>query len=268
MTFTDAELTLLKEQEQRLAVAQTNEQISKVASAQQAIAVQEQEKSMIKDQLDLSDEYEDLIYLLKGYTLQLDDKGNQIWIKPANQDLIILTDFGINLIINFLLFYVNKNLLLSNYSEEVINQKMEDLASTLNDRIFMNYNKVFRYPTFEECKKVLLERIESKAELRKFASELAGIKREKEEIKKEFVEEMETTIEKEIGKIKEQLMKEKLTAFESIIRVIQDFIHSAYNRAYRGEERKTLRQHIHISEMRGQQPAVKNPKKLNLLDNY
>jgi len=62
-------------------------------------------------------------------------------------------------------------------------------------------------------------------------------------------------------------MKSKLKRFESLVRDIQDTIHSAYQRAYRGEERKTLRQHSQITENRGgmvmqQPPSSMNPFKM------
>jgi len=42
-----------------------------------------------------------------------------------------------------------------------------------------------------------------------------------------------------------------LKRFESIIRMVQDAVHSAYQRAWKGQERTTLRQHTHISETKG-----------------
>ena len=61
-----------------------------------------------------------------------------------------------------------------------------------------------------------------------------------------MVYEIDPIIERQ--KIKEQIIKDKLKLFEMLMREIQDIVHSAYNRAYGGQERKTLRQHIHISE--------------------
>jgi len=101
-----------------------------------------------------------------------------------------------------------------------------------------------------------MERIERKAELRQFAHELLGKKVDKETIKSEFIEEIEDKIESEITKIREQIIKNKLKRFEIIIREVQDAVHSTYLRAWNGAERRTLRQHIHISEVIGanQQP--------------
>ena len=42
--------------------------------------------------------------------------------------MIILTDYGVNYIMGAVQWYLNKNTLLSNYDDDQIRQKMEDLA--------------------------------------------------------------------------------------------------------------------------------------------
>lgn len=223
---------------------------STVAQAQQQFLSQEQEKGMLKEQLDLGDELTRMEHLLRGHIFKKVN-GVEVWEESTDNELVILTEYGVHLILNTITFYINKNTLLSNYSEEVINQKMEDFSSDLNDTIFMEYEKVFKYPTFEDCKKVLEERIEKRTELRKFALEMVGKEIDEAGIKKELLIEFENRVEKEIQKIKEQIIKSKLKRFLLLIRIIQDSIHSTYNRAYKGEERRTLREHIHLSEIKG-----------------
>ena len=224
---------------------------SGMLQAQQRFLLQEQEKGMLKEQLDLTEELERIEHLLRGHVLKDTGKGVRDWVEPKDKELIVLTEYGIHLVLNTINWYLNKNTLLSNYSEEVINQKMEDFASDLNDTMFMEYEKVFQYPAFEECKKVLLERINKRKDLRKFALEMMGQIPDEKKIKKELLQEVENKIEKEIQKIKEQIIKGKLKRFLILIRTIQDTVHSAYNRAYRGEERRTLREHISLSEIKG-----------------
>lgn len=212
-----------------------------------AMQLQDQETNLVKEQLSLSNEIETIEHLLRGEVLKRVN-GVQDWVKPEDSSMIILTEHGVHLIMNTILFYLNKNTLLSNYTEEIIAQKMEDFATALADVIFMEYEKVFNYPTFEQCKKELNERLERKKELRKFALELVGKEINEEEIKKEFIKEIEGNIEREISKIKEQIIKNKLKRFELLIRVVQDCVHSTYLRALNGQERRTLRQHITVTE--------------------
>jgi len=87
--------------------------------------------------------------------------------------------------------------------------------------------------------------------MRKFALELMDKEADEDKIEVELLKEMEGRIERELVTIKDQKRKSKLKRFESLTRMVQDTIHSAYQRAWKGQERTTLRQHIHISESRG-----------------
>ena len=215
-----------------------------------AIEIASQTQNLVKEQLSLSDELETIEHLLRGEILKKVD-GVQDWVAPTDPSMVILTEHGVHLIMNTIMFYMNKNTLLSNYTEEIIAQKMEDFSTALADVIFMEYEKVFNYPTFEACKKELNERLERKKELRKFALELVGKEINEKEIKQEFIAEIEGNIEREISKIKEQIIKNKLKRFEILIRVVQDAVHSTYLRAWNGQERRTLRQHITVTESVG-----------------
>jgi len=232
-----------------------------VTSDLQAFELREREKGTIKEQLSLSEELETIKNLLDGKILVRGENEKEEWVEPKDSEMKILTEHGVHLIMNTIMFYLNKNTLLSNYDDTTINKKMLDFSTDLADTIFMEYEKVFRYPTFEECKQVLMKRLETKSELRHFAYELAGKKRDKEEIKKEFVVEIENNIEREIEKIKEQIIKNKLKRFLILIREIQDAVHSTYLRAWNGQERRTLRQHIHVSENLGNQNMLSQQNK-------
>jgi len=236
---------------------------------QQEVMMGQNERGMIAEQLDLGEELDRIDYLLRGYVIDRDDKGNTQWVAPDNNDMVILSDFGVHLIRNTIAWYLNKNTLLSNYDEDTINHKMEDFASDLNDTIFMEYEKVFKYPTFDDCKKSLIDRIQKKKDLRIFALELLGRKVsdiEKKEIEDKLLKEIEPMIEKELQKIKEQIIKNKLKRFLITIREIQDAVHSTYLRAWKGQERLTLRQHIHISETKGGYNLPTSSTSLNPLD--
>jgi len=213
------------------------------------------EKSMIEQQLNLGEELDRIDYLLRGYAIERDEEtGNSKWVKPTQNEMIILSDYGVHLIRNTIAWYLNKNTLLSNYDEETINHKMEDFSSDLNDTIFMEYEKIFQYPSFNDCKQILTARIKHRQEIKIYALELVGNKLseiEKENINEKIIEELEPIIERELEKIKAQIIKDKLKRFLIIIREIQDAVHSTYLRAWKGQERTTLRQHIHISESKG-----------------
>jgi len=222
-----------------------------ISNSNQAMAMQEAERSMAKDQLDLTEELERIEHLLRGHVIKYDKEGNRKWTPPEDNDMVVLSEYGIHLILNTITWYINKNTLLSYYDEETILTKMEDFACDLADTIFMEYEKIFQYPTLDDCKKVFNERIKYKLDIRMFAGEVAGIDVNKEEEKQKILNTLEGTIEKEMDKIKQQIIKDKLKRFLIIMRAIQDSVHSTYLRALKGMERKTLREHINITETSG-----------------
>lgn len=253
--------------EAKIREAQLEGATANLSMQQQQMMMQDQGPGMIKEQLDSSEEIERIYDLLKGYSLIRGDDGVIKWTPPANNDMIILSEYGMQFVMGKIVTYLTKNTLLSNYSEEQIATKMEDISNNINDTIFMEYDKMFLYPTLQDCQTELKKRIQEKIDIRIFARRLLNQEVDEKEVEAKILKEMEGTINRELEVIKQQKMKSKLKRFESLVRDIQDTIHSAYQRAYRGEERKTLRQHSQITENRGgmvmqQPPSSMNPFKM------
>jgi len=242
---------LLQKYQMELDAARIESSKHSLARQQQESFMQPEEKSMVREQLDLSEEIARIDYLIKGYSLEPNSDGTLEWVKPINNDMIIFSDYGIHLIRNTICWYLNKNLLLSNFDEATIRKKMWDFTNDLIDTIFMEYDRVFLYPSVKDCIEVLKERIDRQTEIACYAREIAGLEYDREEIRKQKFDEIENKIEKEIEKIREQIIKGKLKRYMITIRTIQDAVHSTYMRAWKGQERTTLRQHIHISETKG-----------------
>jgi len=222
-----------------------------LARQQQEVFMQKEDVSMVKEQLDLTDQLTRMDYLLKGYSLQPDKQGNLVWSAPTDSSMEVFSDYGIQLIMNTVSFYLNKNTLLSNYKEEEIKQKMLEFTKELIWAIFMNYEKVFKYPSVKECIDHMKRRLKRRAEVTAYAHKLKGIEADEDAIYKLKVIEIEDKIEEEIEKIRQNLIKEKLKRFPLLCRVIQDTVHSTYQRAWNGQERASIRQHMTISETKG-----------------
>lgn len=264
-SFNREELEFMKEQELQQRLLQSQNNSIQMNQAQQSMMLGEQEKNLIDSQLDLTEELELIENLLKGRVLKRDEYGSKVWEDPKDTNMIVLTPYGIHLIMNTITFYINKNTLLSNYDDEKINLKMRDFAIELIDTVFMEYDKVFQYPTLDDCIAEFKRRIDRKTALRKFAYEITGKEVDVENIREEFILEIEYKLENELEKIREKIVKDKLKRFGLLMRAVQDAVHSTYLRAWNGQERRTLRQHIHISEsvtpmMNGKQ---KGSSKLN-----
>ncbi len=249
MTPQEEEKKYLEQQQNEIELARANANLAQTSQAQQSMDLGSQESNMIKDQLDLSDELERINNLLRGNVLRKTESGSVEWCKPEDPDMEILSEYGIHMIMNTITFYINKNTLLSNYDETTINTKMEDFASDLADTIFMEYEKVFQYPSTEQVGEKLTQRLERKRDEIIYTHKLREEEYDEREIWKSLINEINPANERQ--KIKEQLIKNKLKRFMLLLRTIQDAVHSTYLRAWKGQERTTLRQHIHISETRG-----------------
>lgn len=217
----------------------------------QSISMEERDRGLLAEQLDLSEELERIEHLLKGEILQKNPDGSKEWVPAPTEDLVVLSEEGVHLVLSTIQWYINKNTLLSNYDEETILQKMQDFSHALNDALYMGYEIYFEQPSFESCKEVIKKRIERKIQIKEFAGEILGVTIDKEKERKKLLEEMEGRIELEIEKVKNQLMKNKLKRFELVLRVVQDAVHSTYLRAFKGQERRTLREHIQVTENKG-----------------
>lgn len=103
---------------------------------------QAHENNLIMWQLELDNILEKIEHLLKGDIVQDDGSGNIVYTVPKDTSLIILNDYGVQLIMNVISFYLNRNTILSNYDEQRISEILYDLGNELSDVIYINYEKM------------------------------------------------------------------------------------------------------------------------------
>lgn len=101
-----------------------------------------QNENLIVWQLELDNILERIEHLLKGDVIKTDLDGNLTYEKPEDESLIILNDYGVQLIMNVISFYLNRNTILSTYIDARINNILYDLGNELADVIYINYEKM------------------------------------------------------------------------------------------------------------------------------
>lgn len=111
-------------------------------SAQAYNNIQGQENNLIVWQLELDNILERIEHLLRGDVIKEDGQGGFSFVKPTDETLIVLNDYGVGLIMNFISFYLNRNTILSNYKEERIYEILHDLGYELADLVYINYEKM------------------------------------------------------------------------------------------------------------------------------
>lgn len=219
--------------------------------------LEEKEKGIVDVQLEVDSIKSDIYHLLKQDRLILNKETNQIdWVEISNLSQRTLSDWGVERIMQVINFYINKNTLLTNFDEKQIRRLMLTFMTELNDLILMKYQLIFRTPTFEECKTIMLNKLEEKKKLKMFTLEILGKTPDEKQISKDLLEEMESTIEKEMSKIKEEQRKEKLRDYGILIAQLEVIVYATLNRAWRGEERGSIRRHTQISELIGGRPNM------------
>lgn len=217
---------------------------------QQQMFQEEREKGLAEAQLDVEEIIDTIHSLLQGKEYKDDGKGYKEWVEPLDNSMKTLSDWGVHRIMQTIHFHINRNNLLSNFNEEQINRLMLSFTKEMNGLVLLKYEKLFREATFEECKDILDKRLKERAKLKKYAIEIIGKEADEDKINREVVEEVENKIEDEIRSIKQQQLRERLKEYGLLLEEIESQVYATYNRAYRGEERGSLRRHTTFSDIR------------------
>ena len=218
-------------------------------NAQTQYYLQEQERGMAESQLECETTLTKLYHQLKQDISIINSQGDIEYLPITDEKKRRLTDDGVHRIIELMSFYVNKENLLSNFNEDQINGIMLRFRLAFSANILMRYKLYFRQPNFEECKQIFLQRISDKKTLRMFAAEMAGVKIDSDKVQKELLFEYEDKMEYELNKIKEEKKKEMLSEFELLFEQLSQLVYASLNRAWKGEERGSIRRHTNISEI-------------------
>lgn len=105
-----------------------NSQISSFAT--------KQEDNIVRWQLELNDILERAEHILRGDIPKFKE-GSIIWQENPHPENNPFNDIGVQEIMKILALYVNRNKILSDYSNEEINVKVFDFGRALNNLIFM-----------------------------------------------------------------------------------------------------------------------------------
>lgn len=114
-----------------------------------------QNKSLIEWQIETEKFIERLENFLKGAVFVIDSKGAR-WEMPKDKSQCLLNEYGVNSIMQIIGNYVNKENILSFYSEERIYEILGDIGDKLNDFIFCNYEKMGMDTEFKRSRHQLL----------------------------------------------------------------------------------------------------------------
>lgn len=94
-----------------------------------------------KQQLELNDILEKAEHILRGDIVSFEN-GQAVWIKNPNPSQNTLNEFGVHLCMKILGMYINRNTILSDYTDEEIRYKVLDFGKRFNDLVFLKYDEM------------------------------------------------------------------------------------------------------------------------------
>jgi hypothetical protein len=101
---------------------------------------EENSENLIKWQLDIKEELVRIEHLLRKHVPKIDEEGNTYYADALEENQLF-NEQGVNEIMNLLAWYLNKNIILSNFSEEDIKLRCKQFHQVLTDFIFNNYER-------------------------------------------------------------------------------------------------------------------------------
>ena len=108
------------------------------------------ENDLVKWQLELNDILERAEHILRG-DVPVFKGGHIVWDRNKFPEQNCLSEYGVQELMKILSMYVNRNTILSDYTNHEINLKVYDFGRELNNLIFMRYTE-FGMDTVEKRK--------------------------------------------------------------------------------------------------------------------
>lgn len=201
-----------------------------MSNQQSSLFGQPNDENLIKWQLDLRDELDRIYHLLKGDVIHEDKDGNVFYKEPIDDELKPFNEFGVQLVMNIISFYINKNTLLSNYDEETIKWKVLDFGNEISDLILCRYKDMMMTTSFE---KEFKKEYGCDCEILSDGDYIVKID--------DYHYYLSNKVKIKIKTMIAEHLERKVELYPMIVQELVDSIHSAYLRALAGGERESLR---------------------------
>ena len=214
-------------------------------SAQQtATYTQQKDNNLVEYQLNCERILDKIYHTLSGDIIEKDLNGNEGWVKPKDDRLIIFSEYGVRHIMAILSFYINPHQLLSCYNVEQVTYKILDFGTKFADLIYFRYEFMFYYPSPEEL-----------------YSKYHPIM-----LREDFPITNQELYDKCLQWSREELQN-RIKHYPILIESVVSLVHAIFLRALDGEERDSLRKYMHITHNANIDPqgaGQVQPTKFNL----
>jgi len=110
-------------------------------SAQSSFGSSVNGDDLVKWQLELNDILERAEHILRGDKPKFEN-GNVVWKDNPNIKDNVLNEHGVELMMKIISNYINRNTILSDFTEEEVRLKTLDIGKEINNLIFMKYEEM------------------------------------------------------------------------------------------------------------------------------
>jgi len=212
-----------------------NADYKNVITNQLGMTGNEDNANLIKWQLDMTEDLDRIHHLLKGDRRVHDKKGNIVYLAQEDENLRPFNDFGVDVIMNVIQFYLNRNTILSNYDDNTIKWKVLDFGDRIADLIFNRYEDMMN--TMDIVKEIS-DLTGNKVRLLKNGRYVINVEYKDGEV---VLHDVGDSILNYVDELLTEHLKQKIKMYPMIVGELVDSVHSAYLRAYNGGERESLR---------------------------
>lgn len=242
------EAMVLQLEDEQLRRLQNQNALSKMSIAPPS----QNELNIVTQQLDLSNELDRLYHLINGHVIKR-DATSEYWAEPNDDRLKVFSEYGAKQLMNYILFYINKNTLLSNFTVDEINEKMYHFSIELIDLIYTMYEDMFYFPSPE-----LL-----------YDEDLRIIQENPEKFQHLLIQYEDGSVSVDENKLYMKCLQwsraelqMKIKHYPMIVLAITDSVHATMLRAMGGEERESLRKYMQIHQSINSNPLQEEKRGL------
>lgn len=97
--------------------------------------------AIVEWQLNLDKELQLIHHQIRGHVIKRDDKGNESWVAPDDLEQELLNEKGAQEVEKIIRNYLNKNLLLSDFTQDQITERIKQFAHRLRRFLYLNYEE-------------------------------------------------------------------------------------------------------------------------------
>lgn len=117
-----------------------------------SISTEKRDGNFLHHQISTDDMLDKLEHFYRGDKQGYDSDGNLEWQKETNSDLITFNEFGASSLMEIITKYIDKNTILSDYTEDRINEIIGDIGDELILFVLCNYHKMGMNTYFKKTK--------------------------------------------------------------------------------------------------------------------